>query len=60
MEQIVKTARTPEEHYASLDEALTNVLRAGKVQVSNEFMTQLMVYERCLRIALGMPVEVNG
>lgn len=57
---IVKNNKTPEEHYAILDEAMTNVLRAGKAQVSNDFMEQLYVYEHCVRVALGMPVDVDA
>lgn len=52
--------RTPEEHYAILDDLLTNVLVAAGATATDQLMDQLVVYERCLRVALGMRVEVNG
>ena len=49
--------RTPEEHFAVLEEQLLNVLRSGKAQVSDDFMDHLSMFDRCLRLALGLPVK---
>ena len=55
-----RSVRTPQEHYKVLDEALTNLLRASKAQVSQEMMGHLIVFDRCLRSALGLPIEMDG
>ena len=60
MERIVHSKRTPDEHYKALDEALTNVLRASGAVISPRMLQHLEVYDRCLRVALGLPVEVDG
>ncbi len=57
---IHRSVKTPEEHYLTIEEALTNVLRACKADVNPAMMEQLVVYDRCLRVALGLPVELDG
>ncbi|MFC6621985.1 hypothetical protein [Novosphingobium panipatense] len=50
---------TAQERYDMIDEALTNVLRAGKVEVTDQFMYHMQVYERCVRAALDLPSSAN-
>ena len=52
--------KTPNENYEMLDEALTNLLRASKAQVSDEMLAHLYVFERCIRVALRLPIELDG
>jgi hypothetical protein len=59
MEQIVESGLTPEEHYEVLDVALTEVLDVAGVDVGDErVLSRLISYNRQLKIALGLPVEV--
>jgi hypothetical protein len=62
-EMMVRTNLTPQEHYDVLDRALTDVLRASRAAgdaVTDRLMDTLVIYERALRVALGLPVEVNS
>lgn len=54
-----KRPMTAQERYDMIDEALTNVLRAGKVEVTDQFMYHMQVYERCVRAALDLPSSAN-
>lgn len=60
IQTVHRSAKTPEEHYKVLDEALTNLLRASKAQVSQEMMGHILVFDRCLRAALGLPIEMDS
>ena len=57
---ILRSTKSPAEHYEIIDEALTNVLRAAGAIASEQLLDHLFVYDRCLRIALGLPVKVNA
>lgn len=52
--------KTPEEHYRLLEQHFLYVLRAAKADVNDDMMAQIRVYDRCLRVALGLPVELDG
>jgi len=57
--QIVENGLSPEDTYEVLDVSLTEVLdRAGVNYDDEEVMTRLISFDRQLRIALGVPVEV--
>lgn len=58
MEKIIQSSRTPEDHYEVLDVALTDILHTAGADVDKALMEKLMIYNRLLRIALGLPVEV--
>ena len=59
MEKVVASSLSPEDHYEVLDAALTEVLAtAGIDTIDGQLMESLIVFNRCLRIALGLPVEV--
>ena len=58
MEKIIDMGLSPEAHYRILDEGLTVILNAAEVDVDEEILTHLLAYNRHLRIALGLPVEV--
>lgn len=58
---IVENGLSPEENYEVLDVTLTEVLDAAGVNYDDEeFMRRLISYDRQLRIALGVPVEVDN
>lgn len=58
MEKIIQSPLTPEDQYEVLDVALTDILDTAGADVDDELMEKLMIYNRLLRIALGLPVEV--
>lgn len=58
MEKVISSSRTPEDHYEVLDVALTDILHTAGADVDDELLEKLMIYNRLLRIALGLPVEV--
>ena len=59
MQMIVNTGISAEDHYEILDLSLTQVLEAaGVTEINDETMAQLIQFNRSLRIALGLPVEV--
>ena len=51
------TEQSAEEKYAAMDQALTAVLRAGEVTVTESLVEHLKVYDRCLRGVLGLPTS---
>jgi hypothetical protein len=56
---IVDTDLTPQDHYDVLDGYLTDLLEAAGVDVGGEeVLACLISYNRYLKIALGLPVEV--
>lgn len=57
--KIIKSERTPEDHYDVLDAALSEVFDVAGVDVGDErVLARLISYNRLLKIALGLPVEV--
>lgn len=59
MEKIIETGLEPEEEYEVLDAALTELLERAGVDVGEEeIIGLLLAYNRQLRIALKLPVEV--
>lgn len=59
-QKIIDTeGETPQDHYEVLDGYLTDLLDAAGVEVEGEVLKHLLVYNRRLRIALGLPVEVG-
>lgn len=59
VQKIIETEQTPEDHYEVLDVTLTELLEKAGVDVDEEeIMVSLLAYNRRLRIALGLPVEV--
>lgn len=59
MLQIVERGLDPEDEYEILDVSLTEILqKAGVEEIDEELMGLLISYNRQLRIALGLPVEV--
>lgn len=58
-EKIVENLLSPQETYDVLDVTLTDLLEKAGADVGNEeCMRVLISYNRVLRIALGLPVEV--
>lgn len=49
---------TPEDHYDILDAGLTDLLHSAGVDIGEEQLKLLIQYNRHLRIALGLPVDV--
>ena len=60
MQHTLTNGRTPQEHYDLLDQVLTDLLRAAGATATDQLMAHLIVYERTLRSALGLPIEING
>lgn len=59
MLKVVKTGLNPEDEYEILDATLTDLLERAGVDVDEEeIIGLLLAYNRQLRIALGLPVEV--
>lgn len=59
MQMIVESGLTSEEHYEVLDVTLTDILDVAGVDVGDErVLSRLISYNRQLKIALGLPVEV--
>ncbi|MBX7482840.1 hypothetical protein K3174_09860 [Qipengyuania sp. 6D47A] len=59
MLQVVETGLEPDDEYEILDAALTELLERAGVDVDEEeIIGLLLAYNRQLRIALGLPVEV--
>lgn len=58
MEKIVKSECTPEDHYEILDVYLTDILQRSGAVIEGETIKILLQYDRHLKIALGLPVEV--
>lgn len=57
--RIVENGLSPEDTYEVLDVCLTEVLDAAGVNYDDEeVMRRLIQFDRQLRIALGVPVEV--
>jgi hypothetical protein len=58
MLKIVDTGLSAQAHYEILDAGMTGILEALQADVDEEVLRHLLVYNRCLRLALGLPVEV--
>lgn len=59
MLKVIESGQEPEEHYDVLDITLTELLmKAGVNLDEEEIIVSLLAYNRRLRIALGLPVEV--
>lgn len=58
MEKIVDLGLTPEDHYDVLDAYFTDILSKAGCDVDEEVLPLILAYNRHLRIALGLPVEV--
>lgn len=57
--KVVESGLSPEDEYEILDVALTDLLGKAGVDVGDERILNLLAsYNRQLRIALGLPVEV--
>ena len=56
--KVVHTGLSPDDHYEALDAQLTAVLSASGAVVGDEALRLLVAYNRRLRIAVGLPVEV--
>lgn len=48
---------TPEDHYEVLDATLTELLHSLDADIGEEQLKLLLVYNRRLRNALGLPVD---
>ncbi|MDE2412566.1 MAG: hypothetical protein KGM18_12405 [Sphingomonadales bacterium] len=61
MEKIVGNVLTPEQTYDVLDAYITDVFAAlGVVAFEGEALANLLRFDRALRIALRLPVEVSN
>lgn len=63
MQRPLDRPMTAQERYDMLDEAMTNVLRAAGAAgatATDALMDQVVIYERCVRVALGMPIETTS
>lgn len=49
---------TPEDHYDTLDAMFTQIIHEADVDVGPEVLKLLIAYNRRLRVALGLPVDV--
>ena len=59
MEEIVPNTLSPEDTYELLDVMLTDLLQRTSLDLGDDEILSLIVsYNRQLRIALGLPVEV--
>ena len=58
MEKIVDNGLTPEETHEVLEVGLIHILQVSEAKVGDEVFALLASYDRRLRIALGLPVEV--
>lgn len=58
MEKVIETELGPEAFYEILDADLTEILQSAGVDVDDSLLEKLLDYNRYLRIALGLPVEV--
>lgn len=60
MEKVLETNLTPEDAYDVLDAGLTHILQLTGADLGDEeILSHLVSYNRQLRIALGLPVEVG-
>lgn len=59
MEEIIASDLSPQDEYEILDASLTDLLEKAGVDVGDEEVMKILIsYNRQLRIALGLPVEV--
>lgn len=59
MQKVIESGQEPEEHYEVIDIMLTELLEKAGVDFDDEeILVRLLAYNRRLRIALKLPVEV--